>query len=112
MGNRNVGYWPSLVWRVINGHLFPFFSIPHSVPRHRIQCVPRYYLAPFASERGLLLRLAINDRVLNASNWVGFPKAVAEGTQFLTDVRTRPPNRFAWRIAPNIYVFSGKDGLV
>jgi len=35
---------------------FPSFQYAHSVPGHRIQCVPRYYLAPFASERGLLLR--------------------------------------------------------
>ena len=45
---------------------FPSFQYAHSVPRHRIQCVPRYYLAPFASERGLFLRVAISDQVLNA----------------------------------------------
>jgi hypothetical protein len=38
------------------------------------------------------LRVTISDLVLNAPNCrVGFPKAAAEDTQFLTDVRTRPP---------------------
>ena len=51
---------------------FPSFQYAHSVPGHGIQYVPRYYFAPFASEGGLFLRVAISTQVLNASNWVGF----------------------------------------